>query len=79
MGTAEGKKLFIDQLERRFSKATDTIYLSKASFLNLKESMDIYLYEIDKEKDLSSVCRVRKFFTMFHSKQIGSNSILSNS
>lgn len=44
----------MDQLERRFKPAMK-IYSSKACFGNFKESIDLFLYEADKEQDFENV------------------------
>ncbi len=58
MGTPEGRLEYLEQLERRFSKAEDKIFLGKTSLNNLKESMNLFLYEADKQKDFENVIRI---------------------
>lgn len=76
--TAEGRSLFLDLIERRFKGAstgpsaaasnnsnTNKVLLGKYSFSNIKESLNLFLYEVEKDCDVTNLMRLMKYFTVF--------------
>jgi len=59
-------------ISKRFSPNTK-IYLGKTSTKNLKESIDLFLYESDKASDLDNVIRLKPFLDTFHCKGLKEN------
>ena len=63
----EGRDVFLDIIERRFNPS-QKVMLGKNSFQNLKDSLDLLLFEAEKEVDASSVIRLLPFLDTFVQK-----------
>ena len=53
--------------------------IGKVSFMNLKETIDLFLYEADKQNDYEGVSRLKKLFDIFNQRQSKDNSNEGNS
>ncbi len=63
----EGRKAFVDLIERRF-KPENKIFLGKSSFSNLKECIDLLLYEDANDSEHASALQLMQYFDTFHVK-----------
>ena len=64
LSSQEGRDVFLDIIERRFNPS-QKVMLGKNSFQNLKDSLDLLLFEAEKEVDASSVIRLLPFLDTF--------------
>mmetsp|Transcript_3153 Transcript_3153/g.3054 ORF Transcript_3153/g.3054 Transcript_3153/m.3054 type:complete len:357 (+) Transcript_3153:344-1414(+) len=72
LSSKEKRKLLMELLEKRFNKGAGTIFISKANFNNVKESVDIFLYECNKDKDIEGLLQMTPYLSIFQSKAMAS-------
>ncbi|CDW78919.1 UNKNOWN [Stylonychia lemnae] len=65
--TQEGRTHFLNILERRFN-LDSKVLLGKNSFQNLKEALDVFLFESNKENDIENAARVINYLDVFYLK-----------
>jgi hypothetical protein len=71
--TYEGRMAFLEIIERRFNPK-NKVLLGKFSFQNLKDSLDLFLYEADKENEVDSVVGLIPYLDAFLMKSSGGGS-----
>lgn len=67
LSAQEGRHSFLEIIERRF-KPSQKVLLGKTSFQNLKDSLDLLLFEAEKDIDANSVIRLLPFMDTFIQK-----------